>query len=239
MTNLIENDIYETGDSFCDITIKLYDQIRIQRRTYKKLIEIMAYFGGFMDMIYFIIDLILIFHINPLYEIDIVNKLFKFDLENKLIYIKRFPKSKIPIDFLVLNNNCMNNNKKFENNNNYNNNDNAENIKNIDNNDLNSTNIIKDNKIHNDVNDFCTNDRDIYSEKYYDQERNRKKIIDNIKLNLISNFCCFHSRKNKNIFLLKRGMDIFIEKMDILNIFKKSLINETKLDEEFVIGILT
>ena len=34
-------------------------------------------------------------------------------------------------------------------------------------------------------------------------------------------------------------MDIFIEKMDILNIFKKSLINEAKLDEEFVIGILT
>jgi len=162
MTNLIENDIYETGESFCDISIKLYDQIRIQRRTYKKLIEIMAYFEGFMDIIYFIIDLILIFHINPLYEIDIVNKLFKFDLENKLIYIKKFPKSNIPIDFLVLNNNCLNNNKKFENNNNYKNNAHAKNIKNNDNNDLNSTNITKDNKIHNDVNDFSTNDRDIY-----------------------------------------------------------------------------
>ena len=34
-------------------------------------------------------------------------------------------------------------------------------------------------------------------------------------------------------------MNIFTKKMDILNIFKKSLINETKLDEEFVIGILT
>ena len=231
--------IYETGDSFCDITIKLYDQIRIQTRTYKKLIEIMAYFGGFMEMIYFIIDLILIFHINPLYEIDIVNKLFKFDLENKIIYIKKFPKSKIPTDFLVLNNNCLNNNKKFENNNNYNNNAHAENIKNNDNNDLNSINITKDNKVHNDVNDFNTNDRDIYSENYYDQERNRKEIIDNIKLNPISYFCCVYSRKNKNIFLLKKGMNIFIEKMGILNIFKKSLINETKLDEEYVIGILT
>jgi len=31
--------------------------------------------------------------------------------------------------------------------------------------------------------------------------------------------------------MLKKGMNIFIEKMDILNIFKKSLINETKLYE--------
>ena len=47
MNNLIENNIYETGESFCDITIKLYDQIRIQRITYKKLkiIEILENFG--------------------------------------------------------------------------------------------------------------------------------------------------------------------------------------------------
>jgi len=40
MSNLIENDIYETGESFCDFTIKLSENIRVERRTYTKLITI-------------------------------------------------------------------------------------------------------------------------------------------------------------------------------------------------------
>ena len=80
MNNFRENDIYKAGESFCNITIKLHEQIRIQRRTYKKLIEILANFGGFMYTISTIINSILFFHINTLYEIDIFNKLFKFYL---------------------------------------------------------------------------------------------------------------------------------------------------------------
>ena len=50
MTNIIENNIYETGEPFCDITIKLYDQSLIQRRPYTKLIAIWEDVGGFMEV---------------------------------------------------------------------------------------------------------------------------------------------------------------------------------------------
>ena len=38
MPVVIENDIYENKEPFCDITIKLFDQIRTQTRTYTKLL---------------------------------------------------------------------------------------------------------------------------------------------------------------------------------------------------------
>ena len=34
MSNLIENDIYETGEAFCDVTFKLSENIRTQRRIF-------------------------------------------------------------------------------------------------------------------------------------------------------------------------------------------------------------
>ena len=34
MSNIVENNIYETGESFCDFTIKLSENIRVERRTY-------------------------------------------------------------------------------------------------------------------------------------------------------------------------------------------------------------
>ena len=40
MSNIIENDIYETGEKFADLTIKLSENIRTQRRVYTKLINI-------------------------------------------------------------------------------------------------------------------------------------------------------------------------------------------------------
>ena len=42
MTNLIENNIHDTGEAFSSVTIKLYDEIRIQKRTYKKIFEILS-----------------------------------------------------------------------------------------------------------------------------------------------------------------------------------------------------
>ena len=34
-TSLLENDIYQTGESFCNLTIKLHEATRVQRREYK------------------------------------------------------------------------------------------------------------------------------------------------------------------------------------------------------------
>ena len=51
MPSLIEDDIYTTGDPFCNITIKLFEQIRTQRRTYSKFFSIWGDVEGFMEFI--------------------------------------------------------------------------------------------------------------------------------------------------------------------------------------------
>ena len=105
MNNYIEEDIYESEKPFSNITIKLHDQIRIQKRTYPKIIAIFGDVGGFMDLILILLKFLSFFPINILYEKEIVNKLFKFDFENHYIYVKKFEKSKMPIDFIELYNN--------------------------------------------------------------------------------------------------------------------------------------
>ena len=67
MNNIIENNIYESGESLCNITIKLHDQVRIQRRTYSKLITIGEDIGGFMEIFFIIFNFISCFPIDKLY----------------------------------------------------------------------------------------------------------------------------------------------------------------------------
>ena len=88
MPVVIENDIYENKEPFCDITIKLFDQIRTQTRTYTKLLEIWGDVGGAMEVISLFFNIISSFPIDILYELTIVNDLFNFDINNKKIYIK-------------------------------------------------------------------------------------------------------------------------------------------------------
>ena len=90
MTSLIEEDIYETGNPFCNITIKLTDQIRIQRRTYPKLFSIWGDVGGFMEIVKKIFEFLTCFTIDILYEISVVNNLFNYDLNKRIPYSKTF-----------------------------------------------------------------------------------------------------------------------------------------------------
>ena len=48
MSNLIESDVYETGEKFCDVTFKLSENVRAQRRIYTKFVTILGDVGGFM-----------------------------------------------------------------------------------------------------------------------------------------------------------------------------------------------
>ena len=73
MSNIIENDIYETGEAFCQITIKLYDQVKTQRRIYTKLITISGDVGGLMEVFKTFLLIISSFSIDTLYEITTVN----------------------------------------------------------------------------------------------------------------------------------------------------------------------
>ena len=109
MDNLIENDIYVTGESFCDVTLKLSDKIWIQKRTFIKLSEILGNIGGFMQVVFLFLKIISYFSIQILYETSLVNNLFEFNIEKKIIYfnskqrkyIKKnstfYPKLYIPI----------------------------------------------------------------------------------------------------------------------------------------------
>ena len=87
MSNLIEKDIYKTGEHFCDFTIKLSEDVRIHRRTYSKLITILGDVGGLMEVIFTLFRIITSFSLDILYDISLVNSLFNFNLDKKVVYI--------------------------------------------------------------------------------------------------------------------------------------------------------
>ena len=88
MSNLIENDIYETGEKFCDTTFKLAENVRTQRRVYVKFVAILADVGGLMEVLFTLFRVISSFSVDILYENSMVNGLFNFDLEKKNVIIK-------------------------------------------------------------------------------------------------------------------------------------------------------
>ena len=88
MSNIIESDIYQTGESFCDFTIKLAENVRTETRTYTKLITILGDVGGLMEVVFTVFRVISSFSVDILYEISMVNNLFNFDLNKKTVILK-------------------------------------------------------------------------------------------------------------------------------------------------------
>ena len=88
MSNLLETSIYETGESFCDITIKLYENIRVERRTYTKLITILGDVGGLMEVLFTLFRIICSLSVDILYDVSLVNNLFDFNLDKKITILK-------------------------------------------------------------------------------------------------------------------------------------------------------
>ena len=88
MSNIIEDNIYETGESFCDFTMKLSENIRVERRTYTKLITILGDVGGLMEVVFTLFRVFCSLSVNILYDISLVNNLFSFDLDKKVIMLK-------------------------------------------------------------------------------------------------------------------------------------------------------
>ena len=88
MSNLIEDDIYKTGEHFCDFTIKLSENVRIHKRTYTKLITILGDVGGLMEVVFTLFRLIASLSLDILYDISLVNNLFNFNLAQKVVILK-------------------------------------------------------------------------------------------------------------------------------------------------------
>ena len=88
MSNIMENNIYETGESFCDFTLKLSENIRVERRTYTKLITILGDVGGLMEVIFTLLSIISSLSVNILYEITLVNHIFDYNIKKQIIILK-------------------------------------------------------------------------------------------------------------------------------------------------------
>jgi hypothetical protein len=259
MTNILENDLYETGESFCNITIKLSEKVLTERRRYTKLIEVMRDVGGFMEVILSVFKIVSLFSTNILYEKSLVNCLFEFDIDRKNIIIHNKYQNKLTkkinldkkiskrneyeLDYNILNNDVIATSKNNLNNNKLKNyyennleldkiNRRRSNLRPMRNN-INRRNFIRRNI--NNIN--IIKNIDIYNYKNKGEELDGT-IINKIKINMCCIYFCFlcvRKRKNMENILLDEGMRIIIEKLDIINIFKSLYRDDMGLKEEKVI----
>ena len=88
MSNLIDEDIYQTGAKFCDTTFKLAEDVRTQRRVYTKFVTILGDVGGLMEVLFTLFRIISSFSVDILYEVSMVGGLFEFDLDKNNVIIK-------------------------------------------------------------------------------------------------------------------------------------------------------
>jgi hypothetical protein len=88
ISSLTTNNIFETGEALCDITIQLSEDIITLKRTKTKLIDALGEIGGFMSIILSLFKIFSSLMTKSVYEISIINNLFEFDLENEQVLLK-------------------------------------------------------------------------------------------------------------------------------------------------------
>ena len=261
MSNIIENDIYETGESFCNVTIKLSDKVLTEKRVYTKLVEILGNVGGFMQIIYSLFRIISSFSTKILYQLSLVNDLFEFNIDKKILFINnirkynknnKFLSQSICIPISPMNKLSMKLNQSKNKTNEI-----SLNKSSIENNLIDKTLkndeiidkiafknkklksdkdiIYKDNNIK--IFNFNMNNINYNLGRIENKEIDMKneKLIKKIKLNkLCIYFCFFCVRKRKNIqnILIDEGMQIISEELDLSNIFKKLHKENSNKDNE-------
>ena len=240
MGNLIEEDIYETGNKFCDVTFKLSENVRTQRRVYTKFVTILGDVGGLMEVIFTFFRLISSFSVDILYEISLVNRLFKFDLDKKNVILRENDQNNFKqIKVFNINDKETIKEKKIENNditiiaNNT-----RKNMKNKSNKLFSKKKVINRN-INNEI--FSMNFSNTKSKSNFqdveignkiavnDDKKNNmnnesKNIVNKVRLNracIYFWFCFVRHRKTQDNFLITEGMDLISKRLDIFNIFEK------------------
>ena len=83
-----ENQTYEQGLPFCEITVQLSEKVLTQKRTFTKITEIFGEIGGTMEVVYIFFNVFVSFIAGLLYKTALVNNLFSFDLSKKIIKLK-------------------------------------------------------------------------------------------------------------------------------------------------------
>ena len=89
---LREDSSYNNGESIISIQIRLSDNIHVQKREYKKMHNVFATAGGYMQMLNTIFSLLSLFPNKYFFDNIIVNNLFDFDVNNNRIINKHFRK---------------------------------------------------------------------------------------------------------------------------------------------------
>ena len=264
ISSLTGNNIFETGEALCDITIQLSEDIITLKRTKTKLIDAMGEIGGFMSIIFSLFKLFSKFMTKSIYEIGMINNLFEFDLDNEQVLlktdkniklrknlpkseeviksyssIKLLPKNTISIYNLYKKQQNTHNKSKIE--------EDSLTKKNLN---IENQNIDKSNKeqrrFSQGENNNIKNKKDInlnYSENIGKNEKiqnaiDKRNFIDNIEVNkLFVCFCFFCIKKRKNIknILIEEGIRMVKEKLDILYLFRK-LFRDENIEDKFAMS---
>jgi len=263
MSNLIENDIYKTGEKFCDTTFKLSENVRTQRRVYTKFVTILGDTGGFMEVLFTLFRIISAFSVDILYEISMVNGLFKFDLDKKTVIFKEdLFKNKKPTSILkkkekhkesersekseksgVEESEKQSDNDIIITNAKKNSNHKTSKIstykRNISRNDFTNSNLTNSkSKAYNP--EFESDYKKMYNKRENTENNNKNNIISKVRLNragIYLWFCFVRRGKNKDNVLLDEGMDLISKRLDVFNLFDKmnkaEQRNEPLLNKEF------
>ena len=240
MGNLIEEDIYETGNKFCDVTFKLSENVRTQRRVYTKFVTILGDVGGLMEVIFTFFRLISSFSVDILYEISLVNRLFKFDLDKKNVILKENDQNNFKqIKVFDVNDKETIKEKKLENNditiianNTRKNMKNKSNklfskkkvINRNNNNEIFSMNFSNTKSKSNFQDVEIGNKIAVNDDKKNNMNNESKNIVNKVRLNracIYFWFCFARHRKIQDNFLIKEGMNLISRRLDIFNIFEK------------------
>ena len=248
MSNIIEDDIYENGNSFCDFTIKLSENVRIEKRIYTKIITILGDVGGLMEVLFTLFRVVAAFSVDILYEVSLVNNLFSFDLNKKRVILKEktnsenniHPKEEEQKSSLSLSPKLKTMSPNIVNLRTQKTKHSKEEIKDESNrklfnilnknkltmkksNNMTKKKAIKNNSINKHYSNkalFC-NLKDVLTINKDQNETENKTFVNKIKMNracIYFCFCCVRRRKQLQNLLLDEGTNIISEKLDIFNI---------------------
>jgi hypothetical protein len=79
---------YYNGSTMCAIQFRLGDDIRVQKRSYNKITEVLATTGGYMQLISTVFTITTILANKLMYEVKIANSLFNFYPTKRKISVK-------------------------------------------------------------------------------------------------------------------------------------------------------
>lgn len=247
MSNIIQKDVYKTGEKFADVTFKLSENMRTQRRVYTKFVTILGDVGGFMEVIFTLFRIISSFSVDILYEVSMVNRLFNFDLIKKNVVLKEI--TDIEDDKTATFSKKKRKREKEKE-------KDSENEKNPDQNDINIINprkrkhrkttksLTQKKSIYNynlnDLNNMnlssskskanipddadLDNKKTVFENSKVDSSYNEKSLVKKVRMNracIYLWFCFVRRRRITENVLLNEGMDLISKRLDIFNIFEK------------------